>query len=294
MLFTSGDDDSELGKIKKIQHGERVQEESIRQSHTEERSGNVFTEPIKKRVDQGEDDVIMKWEEDHEEAKALIGIEKSTEVRPTTAHAKKRAAFTTSRPTSAHPNRFSWPGYSSQLEHSAGQGEPDADSGEDLRFDPRKSKAGMSVSVRSFPSRQHFDDSFVKGPVLFSDRKRVPSPSAERNNLDYGLAGDERQDLKARGPRVDAVASVSKGRVPRKLRTTVLSSRALSPEVDPYESEAVVHRVPSYHKVRTGGSDRPMTAARLKGARRGLSNSQADALFSQQQQHFEEMLYDLS
>ena len=277
MLFTSGDDDSELGKIKKIQHGERVQEESIRQSHTEERSGNVFTEPIKKRVDQGEDDVIMKWEE---EAKALIGIEKSTEVRPTTAHAKKRAAFTTSRPTSAHPNRFSWPGYSSQLEHSAGQGEPDADSGEDLRFDPRKSKAGMSVSVRSFPSRQHFDDSFVKGPVLFSDRKRVPSPSAERNNLDYGLAGDERQDLKARGPRVDAGASVSKGRVPRKLRTTVLSSRALSPEVDPYESEAVVHR--------------PMTAARLKGARRGLSNSQADTLFSQQQQHFEEMLYDLS
>ena len=259
MLFTSGDDDSELGKIKEIQHGERIQRE-----------------------------------EDHEEAKALIDIEKSTEVRPTTAHAKKRSAVTTSRPTSAHPNRFSWPDYSSRLEHSAGQGESDANAGEELRFDPCKSKAEMSASVRSFPSRQHFDDSFVKGPVLFSDRKRVPSPSAERNNLDYGRAGDERQDLKARGPRVDAGASVSKGRVPRKLRTTVLSSRALSPEIDPYESEAVLHRVPSYHKVRTGGSDRPTTAARLKGARRGLSNSQADALFSQQQQHFEEMLYDLS
>jgi len=106
-------------------------------------------------------------------------------------------------------------------------------------------------SISSVKSRLHTSPS---GPVLFSDRKKVGSPAGEAGDGGWGQ-GDSRAS------------------VPRKLRSTVIASRPLAPDSDPYETDSQQTRhVPTYRKPTSatgGGLVRPTTARFTGGRKRG-------------------------
>jgi hypothetical protein len=106
-------------------------------------------------------------------------------------------------------------------------------------------------SISSVKSRLHTSPS---GPVLFSDRKKVGAPAGEAGDGGWGQ-GDSRAS------------------VPRKLRSTVIASRPLAPDSDPYETDSQQTRhVPTYRKPTSatgGGLVRPTTARFTGGRKRG-------------------------
>jgi len=181
--------------------------------------------------------------------------------------------------------------------------------------DTRALEHGSSASLRShgevegpiLTSRSSESTSSVRrrqattpiGKVLFSDRKRVASP-ATNSSSSADVAGISKKKVALDGAsQVGHVGSSSSASVPRKLRSTVIASRADQgpTDADPYETETdfeSTRRMNNhYQKPKGSAAVRPTTARLSAGRRRGERNQGHMADYQLHREAFEDELFRL-
>ncbi len=194
------------------------------------------------------------------------------------------------RPTTAHPTK-------GKHRHNEGAGALEHASNASPRL--RGAEDGpilTSRSSESISSVRKRQATTPIGKVLFSDRKKVASPAT--NSLSSAdVAGIIRKKVAVDDPsQVGHVASSSSASVPRKLRSTVIASRADPdpPDADPYETEAdfeSTRRITNLYQKPKGAGVRPTTARLSAGRRRGERDQGNMADYQLHREAFEDELF---